>query len=244
MALYKELIYIVADELKQVSDDTIITEDHIKFLLQKYRAFLIYQKYKDIKKEIPTSAYQTICLDLETVDALDGSPCTGGKYLRSVNKIPHLMTVGNPVVYPFSDYYQGDMINYVPRERMRFVGHNKYLRNIIYCSLSPNGHLYFKSINPQFLYLEKVTFTGIFEDPEEAIKLACESEGINCDIMENIFPIEESMIPMLIESVVKELAGANYRPEDAKNNASDDLSNLNIYLANNTKSALAKQLEG
>lgn len=243
MATYSELIYMVSDEIKSVSDDSIITEDHIKFLLQKYRAFLIYQKYKDIKKEVPESAYQSICLDLETVDALGGEACTGGKYLRSTAKVPTMLGVGNPQIYPSDDYYQGN-ITYVPRERMRYVGHNKYLRNIIYCSLSPNGHLYFTSKNLQFLYLERVNFSGIFENPEEAASLTCSTESDStCDIMDKEFPIEEAMIPMLIESVVKELAGVNYRPEDSSNNASDDLSNLTYFMAKNTKSALARQLE-
>jgi len=243
MSTYRELVYLVSDEIKSISDDSIITADHIKFLLQKHRAFLIYQKYKDIKKEIPESAYQSLCLNLEVVNAMDGEPCTGGQYLRSVEKIPTLLGVGNPQVYPHDDFYQGN-ITYVPRERMRYVGHNKYLRSIIYCSLSPNGHLYFTAKNPQFLYLQKVNFNGVFENPEGAANLTCDTQtDNNCDIMDKEFPIEEAMIPMLIESVVKELAGVNYRPEDANNNASDDLANLANFINRNAKSGLQKQIE-
>lgn len=243
MALYRDLIYMVSDEVKSISDDSIITEDHIKFLLQKYRAFLIFQKYKDIKKEIPTSAYQTICLDLEISRDLDGIVCANEKYLKSTKKVPALMKVGNPMIYPYKSYYNGN-ITFISRERMKYVGYNKYLKNIIYCSLAPSGYLYFKSNNPQALYLEKVNFTGVFENPEEAAALSCINDtNTTCDILDVEFPIEESMIPMLIESVVKELTGVNYRPEDASNNASDDLANLTNFLINNTKSKLAKQLE-
>jgi hypothetical protein len=242
MSTYRELIYLVSDEIKTNSDDSIITEEHIKFLLQKYRAYLIYQKYKDIKKDIPESAYQSICLTLEVIDTLDGEPCVGEKYLRSKEKIPTLLRVGNPQIYPYDDYYQGN-ITYISRERMRFVGYNRFLKNIIYCSLSPNGHLYFKSSNPQFLYLEKVGFTGVFENPEDASKLTC-SEDSDCDILDKEFPIEESLIPMLIGSVVKELLGAAYRPEDSENNASDDLANLATFLRNNIKNDIQKKIEG
>jgi hypothetical protein len=41
MSKYKELVYMVLDSVKIVSDDSIINEDHVIFLLNKYRAFLI-----------------------------------------------------------------------------------------------------------------------------------------------------------------------------------------------------------
>ena len=64
------------------------------------------------------------------------------------------MKIGNQKVYP-TDFFQGE-ITLVSRERLRYVGHNKYLKNIIYCALGPDNHLYFKSSNPQHLYLKKV----------------------------------------------------------------------------------------
>jgi hypothetical protein len=39
--LWKELVYIVLDELKLVSDDSTFTEDHVMFTLNKYRAFVL-----------------------------------------------------------------------------------------------------------------------------------------------------------------------------------------------------------
>ena len=226
MSTYKELVYMCLDELKLYSDDALYTEEHIMFLLGKYRTFLIKQRYSDVKKQIPESNYQTICLDLIEVPAVSGEPCEGGSYLRSKEKIPFLMKIGNPRVYPI-DYYQGE-ITYVSRDRMRYVGYNKYLKNIIYCSIGPDGYLYFKSANPQFLYLKKVRFTGIFQDSKEASKYQCSEENNVCDIMDNDFPIEDALVPPLIELVVKELSNATYRPEDTDNNAHDDLEGLAV----------------
>ena len=226
MSTYKELIYMCLDELKLYSDDASYTEEHVMFLLDKYRAFLLKQRYSDVKKQIPESNYQTICLDLIEVPAISGEPCEGGSYLRSKEKIPFLMKIGNPRVYPI-DYYQGE-ITYVSRDRMRYVGHNKYLQNIIYASLGPDNYLYFKSINPQFLYLEKVRMTGIFEDPKAASELQCpdESGDTVCDVLDREFPIEAALVPPLIELVVKELLGAEYRPDDKTNDAKDELSEV------------------
>lgn len=221
MSTYRELVYLVLDELKLTSDDASFNEEHVMFLLGKYRGFLLKQQYKDVKKEIPESNYQTVCLDLIQVPAITGEPCEGGTYLRSKEKIPHLMTIATPKVYA-EDYYRGD-ITYVSRERMKYVGYNRWLPNIIYASLGPDNYLYFKSFNPQYLYLEKARLTGIFEDPEKAAELDCEKSEDECDVMDTKFPLEEALIPQVIELVVKELSRPEVMKEDSINNAKDDI---------------------
>ena len=86
-------------------------------------------------------------------------------------------------------------------------------------------------------YREYFSITGIFENPKEVF----EYNGV--DYLEEEFPIEEALIPNLIELVVKTLAPAIYKPEDDINNAKDDLSTIATYLKNNLKSAFQKQLE-
>ena len=39
------------------------------------------------------------------------------------------------------------------------------------------------------------------------------------------FPIENALVPIVIELVVKELLGVKYQPRDTHNNAADDASN-------------------
>lgn len=213
------------DELKIQSDDSQIQEEHIIFLANKYRCFLLKHHYSNIKKEIPTSNYQVLCLDLIEVPAMSGIPCEGGSYLRTKEKIPNQITIGNPIVSPI-DYYQGN-ITLIDRERMRYVGYNKWLKNVIYCSQGPDNYLYFTSSNPQFKYLERVKYTGIFENAEQATKLSCNTEESKCDILNMEFPLEDSLIPQLIELIVKELTPVEYKPTDTENNASDDLANIN-----------------
>ena len=240
MSTYRELVYLVLDELKLASDDSTFTEDHVVFLLNRYRTFLLKQRYSDIKKQIPDSNYQSICMDLIQVPAISGEPCEGGTYLRSSVKVPIPMQIGSPKVTPM-DYYQGE-ITYVSRERMRYVGYNRFLPNIIYCSIGPDQYLYFKSFNPQYLYLEKVKFTGVFENAEKASELEWGTSDI-CDILDKEFPIEDSLISPLIELVLKELAGPTWKPQDDTNNASDDLANLANFIRRSTKNNVQKQIE-
>lgn len=240
MKTFRELVYMVLDEIKEVSDDSTYTEDHIIYLLGKYRAALLVQNYINIKKPIPESNYQNICIDLEKVDAIPGVPCAG-QYMRSVQKVPNVMKIGVQRVYP-TDYYQGE-ITLVTRERMKYVGHNKFLQNIIYASIGPDNYLYLTSNNPQFFNLESVKFSGIFEDIEDVSELQCESEGKQCDILDRTFPLEDSLINVLIQSVVKELLGATYRPADETNDARDDLSSIMTFIRRNMKNDLQKQIE-
>lgn len=226
MNTYGQLVYMVIDELKGDSDDFTYTEDHVIFLLNNYRALLLKQRYSDIKRPMPESNYQTLCMETMEVPAIAGVPCEGGSYLRTVNKVPFTMKIGNPRVYPV-DFYQGSNITFISRERMKYVGYNKYMQNIIYCSLGPDNYLYFTSSNPQFLYLENIKFTAVFEDAKAASELECTPEdGKACDIIDKVFPIEESLVPTLIELVVKELRPATYSPADELNNANDDLDNV------------------
>ena len=241
MSTYRELVYLCLDNLKLTSDDALFNEDHVFFVLSKFRGFILKSTYKDIKKEIPESNYQTICLDVEQVPAISGIDCEGGTFLKSKQKIPHLLSISTPTLHP-ENYYQGS-ISFISKERMKYVGYNKWLPNIIYASLGPDNYLYFKSNNPQYLHLKKIQLTGVFEDAEKAAELSCNKDVSTCDPLDADFPLEENLIPQLIEVTVKFLSSGIYKPEDPANNASDDLSNMATFLRQNLKSAMQKQIE-
>ena len=112
---YREIVYACLDILKLTSDDSLYTEEHIVFLANKARTLLLKQRYSDIKKRIPESNYQTICLDLEKVQNIQDLDCQGSS-LRTIQKVPYLMKIGSPRVYP-QNYYLGE-ITYISRERM------------------------------------------------------------------------------------------------------------------------------
>lgn len=220
---YRELVYLCLDEVKSISDDSTFNENHIILLADKYRAFLIKQRYSDVKKHIPESNYQTICLDL-TKSVSPSGPC-GRTYLMSKEEVPNILSVSNTRVYPIDSYQ--DSMTFISRDRMRYVGYDKYLQNIIYCSLALDNHLYLISMNPQFLYLSKIKVTAIFEDASIASELEC-GDNKECDVLDRKFPIEESLVTPLVSLIVGEVLGAKYRPDDNKNNAKDDSSDVSV----------------
>lgn len=241
MATFRHIVYTVLDEIKSVNGDSYITEEHVIFLANQYRLFLLQQKInKEGAVSLSSSLQQVICLDLEKIDAIPNLPCEGGQYLRSVQKIPTIVKGTSPNVFPY-DYFNTN-IQYITKDRMRYVGHNKYLQNIIYCCLF-DDYLYFKSSNPQFLYLEQVKMQGIFEDAEAAASLSCDGENDSCiDILDKEFPLSGDLVPQMIELLTRELYTALNRPSDEANNANDDIADLVAYIRRNMKSDLAKQI--
>lgn len=260
MSTYRQLVYLILDEVKLLSDDSTYNEEHVIFLLNKYRSSILNQAYSNIKKEIPESNYQTICVTLSETVAMSGSPCEADTtYLKSDKKIPHTLTISSTRAFPvkfecpingqikdmnMSSFYKSK-ITFVSRERMRYVGYNKYLQNFIYASIGPDKYLYLTSSNPNFINLKEISISAIFENPEDALGLQCNCSNTEpiCDILDMEFPLEEGLISILVQSVMKELLGAAWRPADLENDSSDNLSKLAQFLARNMKSQFARQLD-
>lgn len=220
----RELVFMCMDEVKLNSDDSIYTEDHVVFLLNKYRSFVLKKELEKENKQLSSTNGQTICLDLIEIRDED-NPC-GESMLRTEQPIPNLVNDCKVSLYPVN-YFEGDHIIYTTMERMRYTIYNKWTKNLIYAAKGPDDYLYLKSSNPQYLYLEKLRMKAIFEDFESAAQYACDDAGeeLHCDILDMKFPIENALVPIVIELVVKELLGVKYQPRDTHNNAADDASN-------------------
>lgn len=224
----REIVYLISDELKFMSDDSSFNEEHIKFLVNKYRVFILNQQYsKDIKKVIPESNYQTIELTLKQVNSIEELECSR-RYLKTNEEIPNILSFSNTRIYP--EDFNNIRITLISRDRFKFIGFNKWLKNIIYCANIDN-YLYLTSNNPQHFYLEKLKLTGIFED----VEIAANTSNSYCDILDMEYPLEPGLVPLLVQSVVQELAPKTVQPEDSYNNASDDKANIANYIARNQK---------
>lgn len=248
MTTFGEMVYMVLDILKESSDDSFYTEEHVLFWLKRIRVLLIERKYKGSKQgsfsPMSDDNKQIICLDVEPTELLQHG-CAPG-WLKTVQKIPSTVEAGTMSIYPVTEMISYN-ISVIPVERMPYVGHNKWLKNILYCAKSSDGHMYLHSVNPLFMHLEKIKAEGIFSDPEEAAKLSCDdsNEGDKCDIMAKEFPLEDSLIPSCVEMTIHELIGSRYSPEDGTNNAKDDLSGLDVRQRTPATGAdkMAKQIE-
>ena len=57
------------------------------------------------------------------------------------------------------------------------------------------------------------------------------------------FPLEDNLLPLVMQYVVKDLTGGIYKPKDSENNADDDLSALANFIRSYVKSPLRQQIE-
>lgn len=244
---YNELGMMVLDLTKLYSDDSDLTIEHIIGLVKPYRAFLLDQKYNQSNtwKKPNDNNFQSIMVHLENISNMN--PCGRPYMLKSVEKIPDKLDIGTMSLFTrnLADY----SISFVNMTRLRFAGSNRYVKNQIYAAMS-GGYLFLSSSNPTIQYLEKIGLTGIFEDVEAASELSVEIDGCmsensseaNCDPYDNEFPLEEELMPQLIDYILKQTIGAAYRPEDPQNNANDDLSNIHSFVRQHMKNEFDKTL--
>lgn len=238
MTTFGQIIYMCLDLLKERVDDAYYTEDHIIFLAGKMRALLLERKYRNTRNstfvEMSDQNRQKICVGLEGADILPAG-CEGG-WLKSTEKIPDTLTGTTPRVFAPSDMLN-PIITYIPAERMPYVGHNKWLRNIIYVAKSADGYIYVHSANSRFMFLDNLKMDAVFADPEEAAKLVCDPEGNACDILTQEFPLEDALVASCVEMVVQEIVGSRYAPEDKDNDAKDGLGDAAVTTAKQQKPA-------
>lgn len=218
MTTYRELIYMCLDLLKGESDDFTYTEEHIAYLLDKYRALLLKQRYgNDPKKHVPYSNYQTLEITLEDKE--------GGDYLKSTEAIPYTLQLGIPRI-TVEDYYD-ITVELVSRERLPFVGNNKYLKKISYAAIDHNNILLLKK-NYCCCCCDsdtKLKLTAIFENPR-----SIQTNSTNHHWMDNEFPLEESLVSTLIETVVNSLIKIVTFPTDTINNGTDENSSMPVRM--------------
>ena len=236
MSTFRQVVYMVMDYLKLSSDDAYFTPDHIAFMLGKYRAYVLKTKYENTGLQPADQNYQTIRLPLEQVNAIDGFPCKGS-YMRTVEKLPEKACVGVCSVY--GEDFLSKTYCWTTPQRFRYVGTNKWVRNIVYAAKGDDGKLYFKSCNPQLYYLESVGVRAVFSDPLEAAKY---TDGSTCEALDNDFPLEDNLLPLVMQYVVKEFNAAEYKPEDRENNATDDLGTLAQFIRSYIKTPFRSQI--
>lgn len=206
---YRELVYMCLDEIKLASDDSYITEDHILFLISKYRAFLLRQKYDKINLPASESNYQKIKVSVDTV-------------------IPDIMGIAKPRVYKGGEGATKLPYTFVTPNRFEFVGKNRILQPVSYCTINDENKLEF--IAPPTVGTS-INVYAIFAD---CIK-ASELDASSGDILDMECPIESELVSGVQELVVKDALGIAYRPKDIFNNGNDDLAQLGTAAAASKK---------
>jgi hypothetical protein len=234
---YRELVYMALDALKIHSDDSKFTEDHVIFLLNKYRAYALQQKYSKTLEGVNNSNYQVININL-IKEVIDTPPEEyGGVFKKSTHKIPGIIKITLPEVYDEREWRQEYV--FTSSDRLTYVGHNRFLKNIKYCAIDKDGYLELKSSKEYIQGIAAVSMSAIFEDPNDAYDFNEDTT----DILDRVFPLEAALVPSVLELVLKDLTNGIYKPTDTTNDAQDALSDLAGFLRRNMKSQFQKQID-
>lgn len=213
MTTYREAIYMCLDLLKGTSDDFSYTEDHIAYLLDKFRALLLKQRYgNDPKKHIPYSNYQNVEVSF--------SPKEVKTIVKSDNQIPNMLQLGIPRIITPDNYYYDYKFEFTSRERLPFTGNNRFTSMINYCAIDEDNHVLYKTKPNQWIMTEdtiqltpnRFSIVGIFENPKDLYD----------DYIDEAIPIEETLVTTLIGMVVDSLAKVVTAPSDTINNGTDE----------------------
>lgn len=207
MNTYRELVYMILDELKMKTDDNSLEVEHIVAILDKYRAAIIRQRFgTTIKRFIPTAYYQLLEIDVDPTTKL------------SLKQLPNLIDLNSlelstEITAP--NVYNAFKITLVNSARFGFLGYNKFLSSILYATINRDNYLECKYTGtmPSRFYIY-----GILERPQAILDF--NDDPINpLDIP---FPLEATSIAELMAMALKEVADVRIFPFRDKNNAKED----------------------
>ena len=236
MSTYRELIYMVLDKLKENTDDSYFKEEHVAFLLDKYRPLLLKQRYSDIRKSVSQNNYCTFKLQLNQGNGVDAQLLGVTQYYTTLGRVLY-SNVLMPRLVSFNDEIEefkvlniaqedddssqliGDF-SVVSTERFKYVGENKWLKKFIYVTIGPDYKLYVKIQNDAQIVPTEILIQGILEDPKKAKNILIPAVSNYLDMQ---YPLEDALIPPLLDMVVKDLGTGLTAPEDRENNSKDDV---------------------
>ena len=106
-------------------------------------------------------------------------------------------------------------------KRLPYVGTRRGMQGLVYGAIGDSQKLYLVSGDDRVLFLEKVRLNGVYEDPEEAWELSNDYD-VNKDFEDEEYPLEPSMVDLIIQEVLKLLMLRFQVLEDKINNADEE----------------------
>ena len=214
-------IYDIFEALRQYSDDSDISYEHISYLIDNNRALLLRQKYKEIGQIVPQGIRQRLHFELELSE--DNIFMDIASILRTVNVLPRLIESGDfmrSIHIDFGSYNQYKAI-YIQPERFNYCGNNPELQNAVYTTLGQDYRLYFKGFNESHKLISNARIWAIFENPEAAWRVSADYDNTESFDKDVYYPIDADMWVTIKEVILKQLITSMQIPEDKINNADE-----------------------
>jgi hypothetical protein len=230
MATLNEISYDLLTLVRpQLSDDSELDLRQIKFWVNNTRSLFIRNELNK-KRSIDSDLVQTLCVELECVDASDCCDVDlDVPILRSTKKIPDPIELHSKQaivrVGPLNKKAQA--FSHVAYDRVPYVGNGRFNKNLVF-SFMHDGYLYVISNNPAYENLAAVALRGVFEDPTEAAGFKdCTNQNEPCYTDDSNYPIKAWMIPAMKEAILKSnlmiQAQAEVQSADTSNDANSNV---------------------
>lgn len=223
----EEIVFNVIERVQQHVDDSEVSLEHVKFMLNLERATYLRNEYNKANRSIDPDVTQTFCMPVKLVDASECECYESGCYvLRTVDKVPNWIELYNRegIIRVSSLSVLDIPFHYVSHKRALVSGNSRYNGDTVFAFLF-NGYIYLKSHSRMVNVLngEAIAVTGIFEDPEEAGKFSkCNSDESCYNPALDRYPIKAHTANYITEAVVQKLVHQLQIPEDDQNTAQGD----------------------
>ena len=228
MATLNEIAYDLLSIVRpQLSDDNDIDLRQIKFWIRNQRALWIRNELNR-KRTIDEDIIQTVCADIEEVDASDCCDITiDCSILRTKKKLPKTIELHNKngIVRVGPVNRKGKPFSYIDYSRVAWIGSGRFNQHLLYAFLY-NEYLHVLTKNPAYQDLKTIVVRGVFEDPSEVSGFKDCVTDQPCYSDDDPYPIKTWMIPALKEAILKSNLMIEAQAEaqgDDNNNASSDV---------------------
>lgn len=228
-------IYFVIDKyrefLRQISDDSVFTDEFLYAMLMQSRAEII-KNMVDNNKELSPWLYQRFCVKLCKSSFIECN-CEpidyGCTVWRSEKPIPEFLYQNDNLILNVSELY-GSHINQIRERSFRNVSFRKYKAKYYYMIADYNGekHLFILTesniIPPKYIKVE-----GVLVDPSEIDEFSCNENNGECfDPLGTGFSLDLSKHNALFKLTTEMLGITLKLPEDRSNNAESTTPNNKI----------------
>lgn len=205
MATLNEIAYDLLTIVRpQLSDDTDIEIRQIKFWIRNQRALWLRNELNR-KRTIDEDVIQTICAEIEEVDASDCCDITiNCPTLRTKKKIPKTIELHNKnaIVKVGPINRKGKPFSYIDYTRVPWVGNGRFNQHLLYAFLY-DEYIHVLTNNPVYQNLKAIVIRGVFEDPAEIAGFRSCTTDQPCYSDDDEYPIKTWMIPALKDAILK-----------------------------------------
>lgn len=222
----KQIIYDVKEMFSVYSDDTLLSDEHLAFMVNTKRAAYLRNYISNLRKEVPAQAKQLICLNLVHDELCE----TDVLFLRSEFPVPATIesTGRSNITEAYLNSRLAKWINIVEYQRIPYLSHGRFNNNQIYIALDPNNYLILLSNSGNHELIQELKLYIVAEDPEEADRFSCDvRDNEICDFYDKPYPCELSMINDIKREMLNELIIKYKVPVDVINDSEDNTVNKN-----------------